>query len=65
MIKGILKSDKAISKELFILSLPIILSNVSRVAMELIDMIMINRLGEINWFNGVSMGGIIVWVPMA
>ena len=65
MIKSILKVDKKISKELFFLSLPIILSNVSRVTMELIDMIMINRLGEINWFNGVSMGGMIVWVPMA
>ena len=65
MFKPILKPDKKISKELFFLSLPIILSNVSRVIMELVDMIMINRLGDINWFNGVSMGGIIVWVPMA
>ena len=65
MIKGILKSNKKISKELFFLSLPIILSSISRVTMELIDMVMINRLGERDWFNGVSMGGIIVWVPMA
>tara|TARA_Y100001970_G_C14148993_1_gene811560 strand:+ start:71 stop:1489 length:1419 start_codon:yes stop_codon:yes gene_type:complete len=65
MIKDMLKADKKISRELFFLSLPIILSSISRVTMELIDMIMINRLGEISWFNGVSMGGMIVWIPMA
>ena len=65
MIKNILKTDKNISKELFILSLPIILSNVSRVIMDLTDMVMINRLGQIDLFNGVSMGGIFVWVPMS
>ena len=65
MLKYIYISNKKILKEVFILSLPIILSNISRVVMELVDMVMINRLGLINLFNGVAMGGILVWVPMS
>ncbi|MAX10413.1 MAG: hypothetical protein CMG13_06155 [Candidatus Marinimicrobia bacterium] len=65
MLKHIQIYDKKILKEAFLLSLPIILSNISRVAMELVDMIMINNLGAINLFNGVSMGGILIWVPMS
>ena len=65
MIKDILNTDKKIVRELFLLSLPIILSNVSRVTMDLVDMVMINRLGQIDLFNGVSMGGILVWTPMS
>ena len=65
MIKSILRTDKKIIRELFFLSLPIILSNVSRVIMELVDMVMINRLGQIELFNGVSMGGILVWTIMS
>ena len=65
MYKYIFNSNKKILKEVFFLSLPIILSNISRVIMELVDMVMINRLGEIDLFNGVAMGGILVWVPMS
>ena len=65
MYKYIFNSNKKILKEVFFLSLPIILSNISRVIMELVDMIMINRLGAIDLFNGVAMGGILVWVPMS
>ena len=65
MLKYMNISNKKILKEVFILSLPIILSNISRVIMELVDMIMINRLDSINLFNGVAMGGILVWVPMS
>ena len=65
MLKYIFNPDKKILKEVFFLSLPIILSNISRVVMELIDMLMINRLGKIDLFNGVAMGGILVWVPMS
>ena len=65
MYKYIFNSNKKILKEVFFLSLPIILSNISRVIMELVDMVMINRLGAIDLFNGVAMGGILVWVPMS
>ena len=65
MYRYIFNSDKKILKEIFFLSLPIVLSNISRVIMELVDMIMINRLGAIDLFNGVAMGGILVWVPMS
>ena len=65
MIKSVLRTDKKIIRELFFLSLPIILSNVSRVIMELVDMVMINRLGQIELFNGVSMGGILIWTIMS
>ena len=33
--------------------------------MDLVDMVMINRLGQVELFNGVSMGGILVWTPMS
>lgn len=58
------KSDPAISKEVIALSIPVILSNISRVLMGLIDMGMVGRLGA-NAIAAVGMGSMIVWVIMS
>ena len=62
MIKSVLRTDKKIIRELFFLSLPIILSNVSRVIMELVDMVMINRLGQIELLFLLKEGVVIIIV---
>ena len=43
--KYLLPQDKFISREVFSLALPVILSNLSRVLMSLIDVAMVGRLG--------------------
>ena len=45
IFKYIFPQDKAISREVFTLALPVILSNLSRVLMSLIDVAMVGRLG--------------------
>jgi multidrug resistance protein, MATE family len=58
------KKDKAISNEVIALSIPVILSNISRVLMGIIDMGMVGRLGA-NAIAAVGMGSMIVWVLMS
>lgn len=58
------KRDSAISKEVITLSIPVILSNISRVLMGLIDMGMVGRLGA-NAIAAVGMGSMIVWIFMS
>ena len=45
MFKLIFPQDKAISKEILNLALPVILSNLSRVLMSMVDVAMVGRLG--------------------
>ena len=59
-----LKRNTLISKEVIALSIPVILSNISRVLMGLIDMGMVGRLGA-NAIAAVGMGSMIVWVLMS
>ena len=58
------KKDKAISNEVIALSIPVMLSNISRVLMGIIDMGMVGRLGA-NAIAAVGMGSMIVWVLMS
>ena len=58
------KFNSLISKEVITLSIPIILSNISRVMMGLIDMGMVGRLGA-NAIAAVGMGSMIVWIFMS
>ena len=46
MFKAIFPEDKNIFKELFFLSYPVVLSNVSRVLMSIFDVAMVGRLGS-------------------
>ena len=52
--------NKKISKEIFFLALPIIVGNISRVLMSLVDMAMVGRLGS-NEIAAVGMGAMLVW----
>ena len=45
MFRFIFPQDKEISKEVFTLAFPVILSNLSRVLMSMVDVAMVGRLG--------------------
>lgn len=55
-----LPKDKQISKEVFLLALPIILSNLSRVLMSIVDIAMVGRLGK-EAIAATGMGGMLTW----
>lgn len=56
----IFPKDKNISKEVFFLALPIILSNLSRVLMSVVDIAMVGRLGK-EAIAATGMGGMLMW----
>ena len=53
--------NKSISKQVIILAIPIIFSNLSRVAMGLADMAMVSRLGA-TALAATGMGSVLLWV---
>ncbi len=55
-----LPKDKKIFKEVFLLALPIILSNLSRVLMSIVDIAMVGRLGK-EAIAATGMGGMLAW----
>ena len=60
MIK-ILPQNLNLSKKIFLLGLPIILSNLSRVIMTMFDTAMVGRL-EIGSLSAVGIGGLLVFI---
>ena len=60
IFKYIFPQDKEISREVFSLALPVILSNLSRVLMSLIDVAMVGRLGAAA-IAATGMGGMLFW----
>tara|TARA_A100001011_G_scaffold391012_1_gene475584 strand:+ start:1946 stop:3364 length:1419 start_codon:yes stop_codon:yes gene_type:complete len=56
----LLPQDKKISKEIFLLSFPIILSNLSRVLMSVVDVAMVGRLGT-EALAATGMGSMMFW----
>ena len=58
--KYLLPQDKYISHEVFSLALPVILSNLSRVLMSLIDVAMVGRLGAAA-IAATGMGAMLFW----
>ena len=54
-------SNKSISKQVIILAIPIIFSNLSRVVMGLTDMAMVSRLGA-TALAATGMGSLLLWV---
>ena len=60
MLKYIPPQDKAISKEVFTLALPVILSNLSRVLMGVVDDAMVGRLGA-EALAATGMGAMLFW----
>ena len=60
MLKFIFPQDKPVSKELFTLALPVILSNLSRVLMSVVDVAMVGRLGAAA-LAATGMGAMLFW----
>ncbi|SVE26722.1 uncharacterized protein METZ01_LOCUS479576, partial [marine metagenome] len=56
--------NKSISRQIIILAIPIILSNLSRVMMGLADMAMVSRLGA-TALAATGMGSLLVWVCLS
>ena len=64
MLKALLPQDKKIFKEIVFLSYPVVLSNVSRVLMNIFDVAMVGRLGS-EALAATGMGGMLVWALMS
>ena len=60
MLKYILPQDKPVYKELFALAFPVILSNLSRVLMSVVDVAMVGRLGAAA-LAATGMGAMLFW----
>ena len=58
--KFIFPQDKKIFNEVWVLALPVIVSNLSRVLMSLVDVAMVGRLGP-EALAAAGMGGMLVW----
>ena len=60
MLRYIFPQDKSISKEVFRLAYPVVLSNLSRVLMSVFDVAMVGRLGA-GALAATGMGGMLFW----
>ena len=60
MLKFIFPQDRPVSKELFALAFPVILSNLSRVLMSVVDVAMVGRLGAAA-LAATGMGAMLFW----
>ncbi|MGY8764081.1 MAG: MATE family efflux transporter [Fidelibacterota bacterium] len=60
MFRFIFPQDKEISKEVFNLALPVIVSNLSRVLMSMVDVAMVGRLGA-EALAATGMGAMLFW----
>ena len=60
MFRFIFPQDKAVSKEVFSLAFPVILSNLSRVLMSMADVAMVGRLGT-EALAATGMGAMLFW----
>jgi putative MATE family efflux protein len=60
VLKFIFPQDKPVSKELFTLAFPVILSNLSRVFMSVVDVAMVGRLGAAA-LAATGMGAMLFW----
>ena len=60
ILRFIFPQNKPISKEVIVLSYPIILSNLSRVLMSIIDLVMVGHLG-VAAIAATGMGGMVLW----
>ena len=60
MFRFVFPQDKAISKEVFKLAFPVIVSNLSRVLMSIFDVAMVGRLGA-EALAATGMGAMMLW----
>ena len=64
MFAFIFPKDKQLFKYIFILALPVIVSNISRVLMGLVDTMMVGHLGS-KAIASVGMASMVTWTAMA
>jgi putative MATE family efflux protein len=64
MLRFILPQDKDLFKYIFTLAVPVIISNISRVLMGLVDTIMVGHLGA-HAIAGVGMASMVTWTVMS
>ena len=64
MLSFLFPRNKPLFKKVFILATPVIISNLSRVSMGIIDMAMVGHLGA-SALAAVGMAGMVTWVPMS
>lgn len=64
MFSFLFPQDKALFKKVFTLAIPVIISNLSRVLMGIIDMAMVGHLGA-SALAAVGMAAMVTWVPMS
>ena len=62
--KYIFEIDYPLFKEVMILALPVIISNISRVLMHITDTAMVGHLGK-NELVAVAMSGMIIWIAIS
>ena len=60
----IFPNDKNLFKYIFTLAFPVIISNISRVAMGIVDTMMVGHLGA-KAIAGVGMASMVTWVVMS
>ena len=56
--------DKPLFKYIFLLAIPVILTNISRVLMGLVDMLMVGNIGVEYAVSAASFGGMVAWFFM-
>lgn len=64
MFQFLFPQDKAISKEVLFLALPVIVSNLSRVLMSIFDVAMVGRLGP-EALVATGMGAMLLWASLS
>ena len=64
MLSFLLPKDKKLFKYIFVLALPVIISNTSRVLMGVVDLIMIGHLGA-SAIAAVGIAGMVGWTLLA
>ena len=64
MLAFILPKDRTLFKYIFTLALPVIVSNISRVLMGLVDTIMVGHIGA-KAIAGVGMASMVTWTIMS
>ena len=64
MFAFILPKDRTLFKYIFTLALPVIVSNISRVLMGLVDTIMVGHIGA-KAIAGVGMASMVTWTIMS
>ena len=64
MLSFLIPRDKKLFKHIFSLATPVIISNLSRVVMGIVDLVMVGHLGA-SALAAVGMAGMVTWTAMS